>query len=731
MDFNLLPPTKEEEPDLSGLFGEIRPDFELLTKDKDGNPTLDDLVNKYFLENSRSYLQSNPKLSYRGDLLKEWDTLDLLQNEGPVDLVLESINSTLRSLQKRRRYLNKKRQELLKAKGNIPKLFKYKVRNRSIVSLFKINSKTVRFLRKGLSFVPSNPDKAIMCRELDIFKSQFINLINSDFVNFVKLGNCFPNKSRETVKRPFIRNLQKLMKQSPGTEPLSKCKIPELGKIIDNEFEKLKNSDLLAENDCLTEIPAISSNLVIKPSDKGSSVVVMRKDKYIAEGLRQLDDKASFLKLKGNMIDFHNLVSLEKVLLEKFFKRGNISYFTYKSLVDRTVSNPSLYFLPKIHKPLINGGFKGRPVVSGERGPLRGIDKVLEGTLNCLLCLLPNRVRDTKDFLIRIRDLKFDSQVSLVTLDVESLYPSIPLEEGIDILCQFYQSNRFCVEQYMSKLGLTAPSVDIIREALRLVLFNNIFTFNEVWYKQIKGTAIGSSISVVFAEIYVHIKLDGLFTNCPLVYFFSRFIDDIFVIWGGTRSEFNYFLNSINDASVLALSCEFHERVVHYLDVKISLIYHRGYVLETNVFTKANDLHMYLRYDSLHPWSIKNNIPFSQGLRYKRIISNPVNLSGELAKLMGYFIDRGYPKHVLNMALNKLARVDRETLLTGEKARGDNHTKFIGLRYHSKLSLVVKSFTRFINRFLNRNYGDYGFNSNYNVVWKRHTNIKKLVVKSY
>ena len=72
----------------------------------------------------------------------------------------------------------------------------------------------------------------------------------------------------------------------------------------------------------------------------------------------------------------------------------------------------------------------------------------------------------------------------LATLDVSSLYTNIPQEEGINIVCRYYE------EHYEQKFPI--PTSDL-RELTRLILEENSFKFNEKHFLQtllIKGEAL-------------------------------------------------------------------------------------------------------------------------------------------------------------------------------------------------------------------------------------------------
>jgi hypothetical protein len=74
-------------------------------------------------------------------------------------------------------------------------------------------------------------------------------------------------------------------------------------------------------------------------------------------------------------------------------------------------------------------------------------------------------------------------------------------------------------------------------------LFNNYISFIGKYYLQLCGTAMGTPLAVVFANIYVYMLENEMFhytdkpehknlltCNCPInkIYFLVRFIDDTF-----------------------------------------------------------------------------------------------------------------------------------------------------------------------------------------------------------
>ena len=88
-------------------------------------------------------------------------------------------------------------------------------------------------------------------------------------------------------------------------------------------------------------------DVVIKPADKGSAVVVLSKKDYINEAERQLNNHAHYTKLH---IDPTPRFILEiKSFINSMFAKGQIDKHTRDFLYHSRVAR--FYLLPKIHKP--------------------------------------------------------------------------------------------------------------------------------------------------------------------------------------------------------------------------------------------------------------------------------------------------------------------------------------------------------------------------------------------
>ena len=105
--------------------------------------------------------------------------------------------------------------------------------------------------------------------------------------------------------------------------------------------------------------------------------------------------------------------------------------------------------------------------------------------------------------LILIRKLEkyvvnghLQSTTKFITVDVTDLYTMIPREGALEALA------RFCVKH--SKQGkIGTLTIDHIMKMARLILDTNCFAYNNKYYKQIRGGAMGSAFTQVLANIYM------------------------------------------------------------------------------------------------------------------------------------------------------------------------------------------------------------------------------------
>ena len=326
-------------------------------------------------------------------------------------------------------------------------------------------------LSKGLPFCPTPDEIDVYTLRKDVLnyvrrirlKEYFYSDEESDgdlseIPAFRKKSSRCPEKNRDLFLEAYASALEEIFRESN----LKKKCHRNLTKEEQKALEDLRSYD----------------DIVIKQADKGSAVVVMDKERYVAEATRQLGDSAVYVSLDptGFIIEKVN----EK--LNKAYSDGHISDKTLEYLlVNGGARVGRFYLLPKLHKR----GCPGSQVISGCNTPTEKISAFVDHHLKPLVAAVPSYVKDTNDFLKKLRDIStLRSGAIMVTIDVVGLYPHISHDEGL-------QSIREALNNRENPEIPTRTIVDLAE----LLLRNNNFQFNENHYLQTLGTAIGTKMA--------------------------------------------------------------------------------------------------------------------------------------------------------------------------------------------------------------------------------------------
>ena len=263
---------------------------------------------------------------------------------------------------------------------------------------------------------------------------------------------------------------------------LSNLKVPyHQNNLIDGEIRALKN---IRQN----------SHIIIKPADKGSATVIMDKQNYINEGYRQLGDSRYYEKIEKPIYS-ETSVKVNEILLDLFDKKY-ISEKQYNYLKPPEEPRPRhFYMLPKIHKPLekwpIPNMPPGRPIISDCSSESYRVSEYIDHFLQPLASKHDSYLKDTSDFLNKLKQAKINENSLIVTMDVESMYTNIDHESGLAAVKKAFEDN----------IDPLRPDQHIL-DLLELSLKNNDFQFNGETFLQTKGTAMGKNMRLL-TQIYL------------------------------------------------------------------------------------------------------------------------------------------------------------------------------------------------------------------------------------
>lgn len=195
---------------------------------------------------------------------------------------------------------------------------------------------------------------------------------------------------------------------------------------------------------------------------------------------RLLNDTETYQLLNGNPSRSF------KEALEHIIKDGMDEGFLSKQearyLVPMVSKIPVIYYLPKIHKDSNNP--PGRPIVSGIESLTSRLGEYIDIHLQPLVAKTKAYLKDTKHTLQLLDECSAQEDIIMVTGDVSSLYTNIDHEGALK-----------AVEWALRKESLANDGfIAFILRCLDFYLRHNFFWYDNTFYLQTKGVAMGAKI---------------------------------------------------------------------------------------------------------------------------------------------------------------------------------------------------------------------------------------------
>ena len=321
------------------------------------------------------------------------------------------------------------------------------------------------------------------------------------------------------------------------------------------------------------------------------------------------------------------------------------------------------------------------------------------------------------DFLKRLTELPAPELGWLiVTLDVSSLYANIPHEEGIEACRAALEKRTNC-----------QPATSDLCDLMRLILTKNAFSFDDKWYLQIQGTAMGTKMAPSYANLFMASLESRFLKNQPLTpLVWWRFIDDIFSIWTHGRPALDCFLHELNS---------FHQTIsftFSILDVEGVFLDARVYIKaanwESDLYVKPTDRHQYLHQESCHPPHVTPAIPYGQALRLRRICSEDANLEKHLRDLKRHFQARGYDSEAVKEGINRARVVPSSETLTPRQKETEGMNPLV-VTYHPCLPPLQRTVGKH-TPLLRTDHLQQAIPERHQVVYRRPKNLRDLLVRA-
>jgi translation initiation factor IF-1 len=402
-----------------------------------------------------------------------------------------------------------------------------------------------------------------------------------------------------------------------------------------------------------------SSGLLLKITDKNLGLAAISKPWYLEECQRMLADEATYDYITKEDLEYYQheaLVRIREIVQSAAFSE-NVSEFLLASTEDHGI--PEFHAIPKVHKTV----WKLRPIVPSYSWVTRRASEVCDFVLRAFHRReMPWIVDSTREVLAHIagKTITRSDRIWIVTGDVESFYTNVNTAETTELI-------------HTALSGLdSSHGIDhnYVLHLLQVVMLCNCFGFNDEFYHQINGVAMGTSCAPAFANVALGFKeqfVESIAKAADNVedglILYNRYIDDILIIFKGSRTALQSCLDNISSKlQPFKISWEVSSsrEPRSFLDVEFFFDQGFGPVgIQSRVYRKRMNQHQYIPWSSAHPQTVKKAFVKAELTRFMIISSTRQLFEERVVEYMQALGRRGYPSTILRVWKKQVSYEDR------------------------------------------------------------------------
>ncbi len=391
---------------------------------------------------------------------------------------------------------------------------------------------------------------------------------------------------------------------------------------INNKQPHFKyNKNPIWMQNSISELMQMTKNdLIIKPADKNMGVTIQNRLTYERDCLLQLTDTNTYTSIPHNSINFNLIFDAMCVVLDRHSKLFNV-YDSGKSTKHTNLAKYILqmnnakffsllklarfYIIYKVHKFPV----AARPICSNLATVTYYASKFIDKSLQPVIKLATSFVKSAQSMVLLLDKFRvhnsFKDTMVIVCADVTSLYPSIPIILGVEFMHKrltHLNDNHFA--NHKSHLFKNKSEIEFLCDLTLFVLQNNYIEFGNLHFQQIRGTAMGTPLAVVFANLFLQhlefIVFSKLIDEFPVL--FKRYIDDILAFFKCLlhANRFIEIYNSIVESIDITHTISRIEGIFLDLVVFIGPRYITDNKLDVKLYQKPQNKYLYLPQFSFH-----------------------------------------------------------------------------------------------------------------------------------
>ena len=232
------------------------------------------------------------------------------------------------------------------------------------------------------------------------------------------------------------------------------------------------------------------------------------------------------------------------------------------------------------------------------------------------------------------------------------MYTNIPTEDGINTALQ-------AIENQENKDLLCLPT-SWLKKLLELILYKNVFRFNDKFYIQKQGTAMGTKMAPAYANIFMGALQSRILSETnPFPIHWKRYIDDIFLVWTDTKESLEQFIRaSMTYTKALILLTD----EITFLDLCLykGERFAKEGILDIKTHIKPTNTQQYVHASSAHPPGTGRGIIKGELLRYLRTNSNEPTFLTHKEKHVENMKTQGYRQETIHESIKGITFPHRQ-----------------------------------------------------------------------
>lgn len=424
------------------------------------------------------------------------------------------------------------------------------------------------------------------------------------------------------------------------------------------------------------------SHIIVVQADKGGKTVIMDLPDYhnkMLEHIKKNITDGNYIKIEHS--DRHTL----KGSVEAEYKEliGTMNPFLtsdgsfLRPLLAEPYVFPAIYGCPKIHKADV----PVRPIISAVN--MIG-DELSKWTLKKLQTIASRfeqyNVKNTISMIPDLRSFKLEEEHVLCSLDYESMYTNIDLDETLNIIAENFDA----IES-----STCMPKWCFIRCVSFYTTSTTFFVYEDHVYKQIRGLAMGNCLAQVLAEIRTNVALIRVLKRWKAndISIMYKYVDDILTAISPHQIE-RFRKEMAREANMnITITWETNEGAVDFLECTF---FRKQDGSITYKWLKRDYCALQvLNHHSNHPQHMKRSIINQMSSKAIKLTS-PEHMESTVDLIRAILHNSSYPPHTID---NTLARASQEPPTTRPQRKGKT-TKWIASPYAHGISTKLRHIAR-------------------------------------